>query len=68
MELFKLTENGREFKEECEKFAKIGEIVTKTVYGKNSLMYCRWKEKNSYFDEQNKAIEQFRQQFGRLKS
>ena len=33
MELFQFTKNAREFKEECEKFARIGEHVTKTVYG-----------------------------------
>ena len=33
MELFQFTKNAREFKEECEKFAKIGEHVTKIVYG-----------------------------------
>ena len=33
MELFQFTKNAKEFKEECEKFAKIGEHVTKIVYG-----------------------------------
>ena len=64
MELFQFTKNAREFKEECEKFAKIGEHVTKTVYGIKDLIYLGWKEKQSYFDEQNRAIEQFRLQFG----
>ena len=65
-EIFKLISNVKQFKEECDKFAKIGDHLAKVVFPKDSHNCNVWKERKHYFDEQNMMVERFRQQFDKL--
>ena len=58
--------NAKQYKEECDKFAKIAEHLVKVVYSVNSRGFNAWKERKHYFDEENMKMEQFRQQFDKL--
>ena len=58
--------NSRQYKEECEKFAKIAEHLVKVVYSVNSRGFNAWNERKHFFDEENMNMEQFSQQFDNL--
>lgn len=58
--------NSKQFKEECEKFAKIAEHLVKIVYGEDSQHYNAWKERKQYFNGPKLEMEEFCQRLKKL--
>ena len=58
--------DAKQYKEECDNFAKIAEHLVKVVYGVDSHHYQAWRERKHYFDEQYMQTEQFCHQFDKL--
>ena len=57
-QLIRFSSDAREFKEECDKFCKIGEHLSKIVYSSNAGLYLQWTEKKQYFDEKMKKAQE----------
>ena len=57
-QLIRDSTNAKKFKEECDKFCKIGEHLSKIVYSSNGSLYLQWIEKKEYFDAKIKKAQE----------
>ena len=49
MKNYTYSQNAMEYKEECDKFSKLGEHLSKIVYSSNARVCLEWKEKRHHF-------------------
>jgi len=66
-QLVTMTKQAEEFQKDCQQFSKIGELLTKQIFGANSASYLQWQERDKMFDKADTEVNQLKALISKLK-